>query len=573
MSIKQKKADGMADDEEKSDDMLIGAVDEEKAANAMAALSAKMDEVLELLAERLPGMNDEEKSAAKEAMTEEAEKADITEEVDTAKALRRFEKSLSRMVETAVNAVHTKREKTRSAFNAAYDKAAAARPGTSKTAGLGLGSGHQISVSEPLKYADLSASDMALGLSMLMTPMKQAGFRNIKMGDVASEEYLNVMAHKMRDFAMSEPYKGDSKGNNAIKSTLHPAIKVSDAFDASSIVGQGAEWVGEFWSTDVWRRARFERVYDRLVSKGMMVKEIPSGYDTAHFPTEGSDPVVYTAPQANDTDSTGRPEVTAYLTPFGTGTADVTPKEQKLATAVTVILEEDAIVNIVAQVNYQINEAMLESRDRTMINGDTATAINTNINLIDGTPATGLQTPYYITTDGFRKLPLVTNTAAARTAGGSLTLTDYRKTLARLSAELRQYRDRLMFIIDPDTETATLGLPELATDDVRRTNATITAGVLENVYGIDVASSGFLPLSNTAGKVNGTNPSTLNIYGTILLVYAPYWGFAYKRQITVETGRDILSGTNIWVASVRMGMVPRGTNAAALTYGVGVSST
>jgi hypothetical protein len=58
-----------------------------------------------------------------------------------------------------------------------------------------------------------------------------------------------------------------------------------------------------------------------------------------------------------------------------------------------------------------------------------------------------------------------------------------------------------------------------------------------------------------------------------LLLYAPYWGFAYKRNIIVETGRDILSGTNVWVASVRYGVVPRGSNAAAMTYNVGVSST
>jgi hypothetical protein len=146
-----------------------------------------------------------------------------------------------------------------------------------------------------------------------------------------------------------------------------------------------------------------------------------------------------------------------------------------------------------------------------LINGDVATAINTNINLIDGTPATGLQTPYYITTNGFRLLPLVTNTAASRSAGGALALTDYRKTLQKLSAELRQYRDRMVYLIDPDTETASLGLPEISSDDVRRNNATITAGVLENIYGIDVLTSGFLPLSNTAGKINGTDPTVNNI--------------------------------------------------------------
>lgn len=568
MTVKQRKMDGVPDEEETKEDGMP--TDEEKANGAIAALSAKMDEILELLAGRMPDVTEEEKSAAKEAMEDEAEKADITEEEDVAKALRRFEKAFPRMVETAVNAVQAKREKSKKAFDAAFDKAASALPGKSRTAGLGLGGGN-ISVSEPGKYINLSASDMALGVMMKANQMQALGMRPT-LGQLMSDEYLNVFAHKARDFAMSEPFQNDREGNHAIKSALPQAIKVTDAFDASNITNQGAEWVAEFWSTEVWRRARFERVYDRLVSKGMMVKEIPKGHKNVHFPTEGNDPTVYTSPQANDTDSTGRPEVTAYLTPFTTGEVVCEPKELKLATAVTVILEEDSIVDIVGQVNYQINEKMLETRDQLAINADSATANATNINLIDGTPATGLQTPYYIASDGFRKLVLVTNTAASRSAGGSLAITDYRKTLQKLSAELRQYRDRMVFLIDPDTETASLGLPEIASDDVRRTNATITAGVLQNIYGIDVLTTGFLPLTNTAGKVNGTSPTTNNIYGSILLLYAPYWGFAYRRQITLETGRDILSSTNIWVASVRMGVVARGNNAAAITYGVGVSA-
>jgi hypothetical protein len=437
-------------------------------------------------------------------------------------------------------------------------------PGQSKVGGFGgdtkkTGSA---SVGEPLKYAHLSASDMALAVRLRTDPIRNQGIP-VKATDVMSEEFLRVLKHKAARFVDSNPFGENVEANAHIKSVL--PFKVNEV-DASDNVGFGAEWVGDFWETTVWERARYERIYDRLVGKGVMVKEIPQGFDTAYFPTEGADPTAYAAPQANDTDSTGRPEVTANISPFATGNVSIAPGEMKLATSYTVILEEDAIVNLSKQVNYQVNEAMAEYRDRLIINGDTTRTANTNINLIDGTPGTGLNSPYYLVSNGFRKLPLVTATAQSRSAGNALALSDYRATLALLDGELRQYKDRLLFIIDPNTETASLALPEIASDDVRRTNATITSGVLENVYGIDVATNGFLPQTNTSGKVSVTPGN--NTQGTIMLIYAPYWGFAFKRQIIIETGRDILSGTNIWVASFRMGIVPRGTNAASLSYNI-----
>ncbi|MFN3691078.1 MAG: hypothetical protein ACK4UU_09160, partial [Fimbriimonadales bacterium] len=220
-----------------------------------------------------------------------------------------------------------------------------------------------------------------------------------------------------------------------------------------------------------------------------------------------------------------------------------------------------------AQVNRQISAKILETRDQVIINGDTATAANTNINLIDGTPATGNLQPYYLATDGMRKLPLVTATAQSIDASNTISIATFRNVIARLSGELRQFRERMVFLIDPDTEISALALPEIATDDVRRTAATITSGTLQNIYGIDVHVSGFIPRANAAGKVSAT--ASNNTRGTILLVYAPYWGVAFKRQITFGTQYDLLSGTTVAVATMRSGVVARGTNAAALAYNVG----
>ena len=87
-----------------------------------------------------------------------------------------------------------------------------------------------------------------------------------------------------------------------------------------------------------------------------------------------------------------------------------------------------------------------------------------------------------------------------------------------------------------------------------------------NIFGVDVLVNGFIPQTDTDVKVTATG--NVANRGTILLVYAPYWGFAYKRQITLETARNIYSGTNDYVLSMRIGMVARGANASAMSYNV-----
>lgn len=426
------------------------------------------------------------------------------------------------------------------------------------------GTSPRVTMGEDLRFAHLSASDMALGFLMKRAPFLSQGM-GVKPGDVVSEDYLRTMTHKAVTYAESSPYESrhDRERNFAVKSTL--PFKANE-LDASDIAGQGAEWVGEFWSTDLWRKERFERHFDVLQNKGMLVTELPKGTDTGYFPTEGSDPVAYVAPQANSIGADGRPETTVNINPFGTGRVSVTPTEIKIATSFTVILDEDSIISVAPQVNRQLRESALDTRDKLLVNGDTVTS-TTNINYDGTTVPSGLSTPYYIASDGFRKSALVTYSAdRARDASNTLSVRDFLNTMALLDGEQRQYRDRMVFMIDPDTELAVMDLLEVRTSDVYTPAGTIQGGRVSAMYGVDLISNGFLPVTDADGKVTATGNAVSR--GTILVVYAPYWGFAYKRAVTLETERDIFSGTNNYVMSMRIGMVARGSNASAITYNV-----
>jgi len=410
-----------------------------------------------------------------------------------------------------------------------------------------------------MRYDHMNAQDMMVGflsMSALVPPQLRRNAHNI-----VSEDYFRAMVHKWADFEQGHTWKhkGDA---SAIRSFPFR----SDEINASNISGQGSDWVEEALGTVLWEKARDTQVFDTIAAKGMMQVEIPRGAGSIAIPTEGADPTAYSSPQANDLDSTNRVEVTANPTFIGTGSVTLTPGEIKILAATTDILIEDSVIPFLPQMTAQVNAKAQETLTELLLNGDTVTTASTNLNLIDDTPGTGISRPYYLASDGIIKYPIITNTAKSYNGAGTLALAHFRNVLKLLTSKVRTRRDSLLWLMDADVETAALALPELATDDVRRTNATITSGVLQNVFGIDSISTGFIVLANSAGKV----PAAGGTLGRLVLVYAPYWAYGFRRRVTFETDKDILAGATYVVASMRVGFQERGVDAAAAAYNVGV---
>ncbi len=419
----------------------------------------------------------------------------------------------------------------------------------------------RISVGENLRYAHLSAMDMAT-YYMQMRALLPIPLRS-QMCPV-SNEFVRHMVNKMETEVKTIGFK-DPRDSAAIRSTMPYR---ADEIDATTISGQGSDWIGTFQGTRLWEKVREQsEVFQTMSSRGMFMQEVPQGHGSVNIPLEGADPIAYSSPEATDLDATGRVEVTANIGFMGTSRATLTPGMIKIAAATSDELEEDSIIPVLPQMTTQMEAKAIETLEQSIINGDSVATANTNINLIDGTPGTGVSRPYYMVINGLRKYPLVTNTAASRSAGGALTIDDFRKTIGKFSSKVRNRLNELFFLIDSDTHNTALALPEIATEDVRRTNATIESGRLINIYGIDVFTSGFLVLNNSAGKT----PAAGGTLGQILGIFPRYWAFGWKRQMETKTQEDILSGVVYVVTSMRFGMIVRGVDAAAITYNVGVN--
>ena len=297
------------------------------------------------------------------------------------------------------------------------------------------------------------------------------------------------------------------------------------------------------------------------------MEEVPKGAESIYILLEGSDPTVYAISQDADLDTDARPDPNVTISPAGTGRGLLTVGEVGAGVYYSDVFEEDSMVPVASQLNRQMEEALAEHVDKLFINADSDKTASTNINLIDDTPTT----QYYTATDGARKLALITAPAASVTSardGGAIDADDYRLTLKLMSSEIRSRRNGMLFIIDPDTETQSLDITEVKTQDVFSA-ATIEAGELRKIWGVDVASTGHLPLANSSGCVSTTGSN--NTTGSILLVYAPYWAMGWKRKIKLEADKDIISGDNLIVAKMRLGFKYRSTKAATISYNLTVA--
>jgi hypothetical protein len=439
----------------------------------------------------------------------------------------------------------------------------------------------RISVAEEMKYAGLTAEQMALGLRIVQQasfPRKRIDY--LRLQDfidtgLVSEAYIKSFAFKATDTVkFGEPYKARGPQDFAMARD-YALMKASmpwkaDEQNATAITNQGAEWVFIFYDTRLWERARYETLlFDKMVARGMRTVDVTT--KTMNVKLDTGSATVYTAPEGRSLGADGRPEIVVQTTPITTDEVEIAVKKHMLANARTDELEEDSIINIVSWLETDAVRAMAESLESVFINGDTTTDA-TNINT-DAVPATGIQTPDYIAWDGIRHAYLVDYTARGNPKAAKLEITDYEDTLRLLDAQVRtgqKRKDECLFIVDDSIESETRKLPEVMTRDVATTDATIWTGAIPPMFGVEVYPSGFLALSQATGKISTATPAN-NTEGSIACVYAPYWQYGRRRDVTVEFDRYAQAGSTVIVVSARHILAARSDNCASGTYDITIT--
>lgn len=438
----------------------------------------------------------------------------------------------------------------------------------------------QTQFAETYKYDHLSPGDLGLAIEFMHNTQYQ------KDGIAPPSAAFKALAIKLiedkRDFG--DPAKlGPVYSLTAMKAAGLPVDKDAykengSAFKAATDpmytggTTDGGNWVHTSYARELWQALRSPT---SIVGK-IPEQVIPDGYKSVTIPIEGTDLTWYTASEASSSDSTLKvPAATVAATQITTPTnKELTIAKMGARGLYSGEMTEDSILAFAPQLRKQLEISGAEQLEHAVIDGDSTTTAQTNINDI-GNLSTVTAGTLFLMLDGFRKLALVTNTANSR-AGGALSEDDYLDTMWLMGTAGLAGADltKCAFIVDPNVYRSSLKLASLKTQDVWA-NATMESGILTKIWGYDLFPSWYMHYkstvrkANSAGKVDQTTVGN-NLYGAILGVRWDQWRFGYKRQMTVETTR--IANADAWevVAWARVGLAYRDTEASSVSYGITV---
>jgi HK97 family phage major capsid protein len=346
------------------------------------------------------------------------------------------------------------------------------------------------------------------------------------------------------------------------RSFVRIAAKANE-LDNTAVAMAAGNFVPDLWSNEIWRRSRIEA----RVAPLLTVIEMPS--NQYQLPTESNDPTVYFVPETTDRgqlalDNTNNPTPDSLV---GAGKTTLTAGKLGLRVGFSMELDEDSIIPIIPLFQEQAVQAITRAIDSAVLNGDTDGTANTNINLIDGTPAGNA---VYRIFNGMRKQSLVTNPATSLNMNGSApTLQAIRSLRATMRNDLDTYvtdTPNLAIIVDEYTYTRLLNIDELNVFFNNGRDATVLTGQVGTIDGMPVVVSNELQLANATGKISGT-PSN-NTRGQLIIAARRGWRLGFRRQIT--TFMEFLPMYDAYQmgANVRVALASRNTVSCAVMYNI-----
>lgn len=214
--------------------------------------------------------------------------------------------------------------------------------------------------------------------------------------------------------------------------------------------------------------------------------------------------------------TTGALSIAQGLGKVPTGKVTITQKERFFTVDISEYELRFSVVDITAIIKDRLAKSAANTMISDFLNGDTVLTLNTNINLIDGTP-TGTES--YTGADGLRKTAFSQSTA---TDVGTLDFADYITLLASLGNN--GVTEDMAYIHSLGARNAALSIAEFKQAYINGVNSTALTGNVPNVMGANIYVDRFLPATNVAGKVSATPAN--NVKGSILAVHktAVQWG-------------------------------------------------
>ncbi len=272
-------------------------------------------------------------------------------------------------------------------------------------------------------------------------------------------------------------------------------------------------------------------------------------------------------------------DVNWYPGTENTATTESTPKTAKQTlTAYELVaevpwsltLDEDAVFAVLPEVRRTLVRNAAEVIDDVLLNADRTAANGINADGETLETSTAGKAQFLIGFDGLIHLPLVDNTAQGISQLEGVTSGAYLGLLKKLG-KYGLSQTETVFVTDVATFVRSLGLNAVETVDKLGPKATILTGQLASVYGHPLIVSGQMRLADADGKV--TSGGNTQDRGRLLAVNTGQWRVGFRRNLMIETERDIQKRQNVMVVSMRLAFAERTGNRSkaehtALVYNI-----
>lgn len=227
----------------------------------------------------------------------------------------------------------------------------------------------------------------------------------------------------------------------------------------------------------------------------------------------------------------------------------LTAKEMKITIYYSDTFLEDSVIAIAQYVLDSIADAYESSIHEVLINGDTATGANVNINIIDANTSTlaDWDKTDFLAANGWRKIAI--SKSATVDAWGNLAIENIRSARAKMWAKWINPAE-LRLVPDLETYLELLNLSEVETIEKFGWAATIVNGKLAAIDWIKIINREELLRATANGTISATPAN--NTKGQILLVHTPSINVWIRRGLTTELSRYAEDGITwvTWTARV-----------------------
>ena len=225
-------------------------------------------------------------------------------------------------------------------------------------------------------------------------------------------------------------------------------------------------------------------------------------------------------------------------------------------------IDEDAVIAMAREVRGSLIRNAAEVIDDVLLNGDTTPTNNINADGATISATDAGKGHWLIGFDGLLHLPLVDNTGQANDHNAAVSDDMFNE----IRGKLGKYGVRpseVVYVTDINTYIKSLTVSNFRTLDKLGPAATLLTGQLGAVEGIPVLVSEQMKLADTDGKVTDGSAGTT---GRLLIANRSQWRIGFRRELSIETDRDIQKRQNIMVVSMRLAFAERTGSRSTATH-------